>query len=292
MNVKHILNEIEKTDPEVYERLDTRRNTMKQFAGFAGKLAALAVPITLGGMFKKAYGRGTGIETVIDVLNFALTLEYLEAKFYLMGNAAATAGTLAIPAGTERSTFQTIGAHETAHVAFLKSAITGAGGVPVAEPVFDFTAGNGSGAGPFVGVFTNYALFLAVAQTFEDTGVRAYKGQATDVDLMANNDVLQAALQIHSVEARHAAQVRKIRKANGGLVPAGVNVKPWITLNQSGIASPAVQPSYDGEELTVQATIQIVNINGQTISASAASEAFDEPLTKAQVLAIVDPFIV
>ncbi len=109
---------------------------------------------------------------------------------------------------------------------------------------------------------------------------------------MANNDVLQAALQIHSVEARHAAQVRSIRKANGGLVPVGINVKPWITLNQSGIASAAVQPSYDGEENTSQAGIQIVNINGQSVTANAASEAFDEPLTKAQILAIVDPFIV
>ncbi|MCK7559841.1 hypothetical protein MKQ70_34840 [Chitinophaga sedimenti] len=52
-----------------------------------------------------------------------------------------------------------------------------------------------------------------------------------------------------------------------------------------------VQAVYDGEELTTQATINIVNLNGFTISADAASEAFDEPLNKAQVLAIVDPFI-
>ena len=143
-----------------------------------------------------------------------------------------------------------------------------------------------------MGVFTNYALFLAVSQTFEDTGVRAYKGQAYEPMLMANNTVLEAALNIHSVEARHASKVRSLRKANGGLVPAGVNVKPWITLNQSGIGSAAVQASYDGEEITTQATINIININGQVISANAASEAFDEPLTMAQVLAIVDPFIV
>ncbi|RYF91841.1 MAG: ferritin-like domain-containing protein, partial [Chitinophagaceae bacterium] len=59
MNVKHILNEIEKADPEVYDRLDTRRNAMKQFTGMAGKLALAAVPIALGGMFKKAYGQSS-----------------------------------------------------------------------------------------------------------------------------------------------------------------------------------------------------------------------------------------
>lgn len=134
-------------------------------------------------------------------------------------------------------------------------------------------------------MFTNYGTFLAVAQTFEDSGVRAYKGQATN--LISNNDVLTAALNIHSVEARHTSQVRQMRKANGF-----GDVKPWITLNQSGIASIAVQASYNGEENPTQAGVQIVNINGQSVSKKAASEAFDEPMIKDQVLAIVKPFIV
>ncbi len=285
MNVKHIFNEIEKVDPEVYNRLDTRRSAMKEFAGIAGKLALAAVPFALGGMFKKAYGQTGASITVI--LNYALALEYLENEFYVLGNAAPGL----IPAA-DKPTFNTIGAHETAHVNFLKAAISSLSGTAVAKPTFDFSAGNGTGTGPFMGVFTNYPLFLAVAQTFEDTGVRAYKGQAYEPMLMANNAVLEAALNIHSVEARHAAKVRMIRKANGGLVPAGVDVKPWITLNQSGIGSAAVQASYDGEELTTQATIAITGINGSAVSATDASEAFDEPLTMAQVLAIVDPFIV
>lgn len=285
MNVKHIFNEIEKVDPEVYERMDTRRNTMKQFSGIAGKLALAAVPIALGSMFKKAYAQ-TGTD-LFGILNYALTLEYLEAEFYAKGNAAITAGTLVTPTAAATGALQKIGTHEAQHVTFLKTAISAAGGTPATKPTFDFTAG-----GAFPTVFSNYALFLAVAQTFEDTGVRAYKGQAAEPALMANNDVLTAALNIHSVEARHASHIRQMRKANGGLVPAGVNVKPWITGKQSGIDSAAVQASYDGEEVTTQATINIVNINSMTISADAASEAFDEPLTMNQVLAIVDPFIV
>jgi len=275
MNIQHVFNEIEKTDPEVYDRMSTRRSAMKEFSGIAGKLALTALPLALGGLFKKAYGQTTS--TLVQILNYALTLEYLEAKFYQMGNAASGL----IPAGAPATAIQNIGAHETAHVAFLKTAITASGGMPVTEPTFDFTAG-----GTFSNVFTNYETFLAVAQTFEDTGVRAYKGQAAQASLMANNDVLTAALNIHSVEARHASHIRQMRKAN-----SFGDVKPWITSNQSGIASSAVQASYNGEDVTTQSGVNIVNINGFTISANAASEAFDEPLNMTEVLAIVSPFI-
>ena len=161
---------------------------------------------------------------------------------------------------------------------FLKTAITASGGTPVSSPSFDFTAG-----GTFGDVFTNYNTFLAVAQTFEDTGVRAYKGQAGA--LISNNDVLTAALNIHSVEARHASHIRQMRKANGF-----GDVKPWITGKDSGIGE-VVQASYNGEEVTMQAGIEITNINNFSISSAAASEAFDEPLTMMQVLNIVKPFI-
>lgn len=290
MNFNNVFNEIEKVDPEVYERLDTRRSAMKEFAGIAGKLSLAALPIALGSMFKKAYGQTT--TGIYGILNYALTLEYLEAEFYQKGLEAATAGTLAIPTGAPRTAIQTIGAHETAHVNLLRGAITQGGATPVTKPNFDFTGSkNGTRAALFPTVFSDYAVFLAVAQAFEDTGVRAYKGKAADPALMANNDVLTVALNIHSVEARHASHIRQMRKANGGLVPAGVNVKPWITGKQSGIDTPAVQAIYDGEELTTQATINIVNINGRTISADAASEAFDEPLPEATVLAIAGNFI-
>jgi hypothetical protein len=81
-----------------------------------------------------------------------------------------------------------------------------------------------------------------------------------------------------------------MRKTANLLIPAGVDVKPWITLNQSGIATSVVQPSYEGEQNVTQAGLTITNIGGQNISASAASEAFDEPLTKDQIVAIVTPF--
>ncbi len=280
MNIHHIITELEKADPEVYERLDSRRGVMKSFASIGGKLALAALPFALGSMFKKAYGQST--TTILGVLNYALTLEYLEAEFYTMGAAAPGL----VPAGAPMGAITTIRDHENAHVTLLKNTIVALGGTAVAKPTFDFSAGNGSGNGPFKTVFTDYGLFLAVAQTFEDTGVRAYKGQAAN--LMSNNDVLTAALNIHSVEARHASHIRSMRRVN----LSNPAIKPWITGKDTGGIGAAVQASYDGEELSTQATINIVNINGQAVSVNAATEAFDEPLTSAQVLAIVDPFIV
>lgn len=162
----------------------------------------------------------------------------------------------------------------------LKAVIPQLGGTPVNKPNFDFTAN-----GTFPDVFSNYQTFLAVAQAFEDTGVRAYKGQAANV--MSNSTVLQAALNIHSVEARHASKIRLMRRVNG----FSNSVKPWITGNDTGGIGAVVQPVYAGEENTVQAGVQITGIGGLSISASAASEAFDEPLDMQSVLAIASQFI-
>ena len=278
MNILNILEEIEKTDAEVYERISPRRKAMAQFYGFGKKVALASIPLALGTMFKKAYAQTASTE-VEAVLQFALTLEYLEAEFYTKGVAAAGL----VPAGAALGAITTIRDHENQHVAFLKTALTSLGKTPVSKPNFDFSAGNGSNTGPFSNVFSDYDTFLAVAQTFEDTGVRAYKGQAPA--LIGSGGVLTAALNIHSVEARHASHIRQMRRARGA------NVKPWITGQDTGIGV-IVQASYAGEELETQAGIKITGINGQMISVAAATEAFDEPLTKAQILAIVDPFIV
>lgn len=277
MDLQNIFREIEKADPEVYNRLDTRRSAMKQFANVGRIMALAAIPIALGSMFKKAYGRTPS--AVLDVLNYALTLEYLEAAFYKKGNE--TAGL--IPAGPGIAALATIGAHETAHVAFLKQAIQASSGSPVTSPTFDFTA-----KGNFPDVFSNYDTFLAIAQAFEDTGVRAYKGAAPE--LAGTGDVLSAALSIHSVEARHAAHIRAMRRGRGKF-GADATLKDWITGKKSGIATAAVDPVYAGEENTMQGPVQITNI-AAGITADAAAESFDEPLTKDQVLAIASLFIV
>ena len=288
MNLENIITEIEKVDPEVYERFDSRRKVMKDFANLSGKLALAAVPLALSSMFSKAYGQIPG--NVNSILNFALTLEYLEAEFYT--NIVGSPGYLTASTADKAALIK-IRDDENKHVAFLKSVL---GAAAVAKPTFDFTGGKGSNAGPFVGYLGSYAVQLAMAQTFEDTGVRAYKGQAPG--LQSNRVALTAALNIHSVEGRHASHIRQMRRVlDAAIPPAQKPLKPWITLNYSGItyspaADVAIQKSYNGEELTTQAGVNIIGLGGAYNTNLAASEAFDEPLTGAQVLNIVDPFIV
>lgn len=275
MNLNNIFDEISKFDPEVYEKTSDRRDVIRRW----GKgMALAAVPTVLGSLFKKTYAQSTS--SIVDVLNFALTLEYLEYDFYQ--TALETSGL--IPSGAATGAITNIRDHELAHVNALKATINSLQpNAAIESPTFKFDVG------PFSTVFTDYPVFLAVAQALEDTGVRAYKGQATN--LMSNNAVLTAALNIHSVEARHASHIRQMRKA------LGADVKPWITQKISGItgaAGAAVEPVYEGEQTVSQAGVNIASLSGSgvNITANAASESFDEPLTKQQVLDIASVFIV
>ncbi|HET6578294.1 MAG TPA: ferritin-like domain-containing protein [Gemmatimonadales bacterium] len=253
-------------DPDLTAKVVSRREAMTRSGRLAGVLAIASLPAVFGVFARRAFAQGTLPAGIVDVLNFALTLEYLEDEFYRTGLDADIAGDLDL--GGTRAVFAQISKHETAHVALLQSVL---GADAVAKPTFDFTAG-----GTFGDVFTNPGTFITLAQGFEDTGVRAYKGQAGN--LIADNGVLTTALRIHSVEARHASAVRRLAQS-----PAE---KGWITLASNTVA--ALDPVYAGEELTTQGSVDLTQFG----SAEAASEAFDEPLSREDVEAIAGMFIV
>jgi hypothetical protein len=276
MNLFGLIEEIEKVDPEFHDRISPRRDAIKNITSFGSKVAVAALPFAFSTLFKKAYGQ-TATPSVNDVLNYALKLEYLEAAFYNAGVASSLGFSV-----TEKAYLVTIQGHENAHVTFLKGVL---GSAAVAQTTqgtngtYDFTA-----AGTFPTVLSNVDTYFAVAQAFEDTGVRAYKGQAGF--LAGNQTVLTAALNIHSVEARHASAVRYLRRLRGA-----TTTKPWVSgANDTGIA--AVNGNYAGEDNLIQGGVNITSLAGVTgnVSTSAATEGFDEPLTSAQVVALVGPF--
>lgn len=296
MNILNILNEIEKVDGDIYDRLSPRRRVMKDFYNAGRKISLAALPLALGSMFTKAYGQ-SGTRSVNDVLNFALTLEYLEYHFYnhtVVGKDPSSAVkdvTFNFPSTAALQAITTIRDHEKAHVDFLKAVLGSAARPELAYTNFDFRAGGTYNAdnsyasgGTFGDVYTNYATFLKVATAFEDTGVRAYKGQAGF--LKGNQVVLTAALQIHAVEARHASHLRQMAAA------AGLTIKPWITYTSNGNDT-GVAPAdavYAGEQNTTQATIPITGISPE-VTQAAAAESFDEALATANVVTIANLFL-
>lgn len=299
-------------EPEVVERLSSRREALRAGGragiGLWGAIAFGSVPIALAALTRDVYGQAP--DTVLQVLEFAFLLENFEAELYMavLGQStsaaqnAAFAPVRATLTATEIATLDQIRKHEVAHVAFLRAQITALGGTPaVLGPAsFDFTGGAGSGAGPLAAATTDKLVLLAAAQAVEDTGVRAYKGQAGN--LISNDAVLTAALRIHSVEARHAARIRRMRAAAG----VEVNFSGTITNATSGIGgldaagTAVVANVYSGEAGTshvvsdgsASATLNAAAYASGAGGTDAATEAFDEPLSYAQVVEIVTPFLV
>jgi hypothetical protein len=177
--------------------------------------------------------------TDLDVLNFALNLEYLEAEFYVRaafgrGLAAGdTTGTgkLGGVTGGRKVNFATknfrlyaeeIADDEEKHVKLLRGAL---GAQRVARPAINLTtsftaaamAAGLIGPGQTFDAFANETNFLLAAYIFEDVGVTAYKGAAP---LLSNKSVLETAAGLLAVEAYHAGVIRTILFSLGLFAPA------------------------------------------------------------------------
>jgi hypothetical protein len=193
---------------------DTRLSFLKK-AGVAGGamvsggavLSALA-PTALGatsyGRPPAKFGKGD-----VGILNYALTLEYLEAAFY---NAATAANLSLTPQAA--AFLKVVTRDENAHVAFLKKSL---GSKAVATPTFEFGPGNE--------VTKNVEKFMATSYVLENTGVHAYLGQVTNIKTPA---YATAAATILTIEARHAAVIGLLNEAAGNdIAPEGPFDKPY-----------------------------------------------------------------
>jgi Ferritin-like domain len=188
-------------DGALQETADTaqrhsRRNFLRN-SGLALGGAAVAGTALPGSAFATGTSKGD-----IAILNFALTLEFLESAFY--GSALKHAGL----SGEHKRFATLVHSHEMAHVAALKKAL---GSAAVKRPDFAFGS-----------AVTSQSAFSATSIKLEDTGVSAYQGQAP---FIKSNAVFKAAISIHPVEARHAAWIRQI----SGMTPAPAAFNPALS---------------------------------------------------------------
>jgi hypothetical protein len=195
-----------------FEALDRSSFLMKGILAAGATYGAFAA----GPMLRKAFAQGGGSEEGdIEILNFALTLEYLETAFY---EQAAKDAKLS---SENAALVKTFGEQEAEHVAGLTQAIEDLGGKPVEAPAVDFGD-----------AFSDEGTFLATAITFEDLGVSAYNGAGP---MISSKDLLATAGAIVQIEARHAAAVR-----NAAGEPAAPDAfDPTLTVEE---VTKAVQP--------------------------------------------------
>ena len=184
-------------------RPHSRRNFFKALA-VAGTGAAIGSTM----FAPKAFAQSGGGD--VDIANFALTLEYLEAEFY----------TLAVDSGvlTDASlpTVTNLRDHELAHVDAIIGLLEGAGATPVEKPEFTFPED----------AFSSEASILNLAITFEPVGVGAYLGAAP---LIESPDILAAAGSIAGVEGEHVVAVNALL---GVTPPANVAFPAALTMDE------------------------------------------------------------
>jgi hypothetical protein len=231
------------------DRKINRRQAMQNF-GLVGVGAALAA-CTPGVIAVDP----PPVNIDVDVLNFALNLEYLEAEFYLQaafgrGLSDADAGNGPASTGGKKLVYTGVSAQEKAldaavqayieeiaideenHVKFLRAAL---GNKAVARPQIDIggvggafeAAGKAASAGALTGFdpYANALFFLHGAFVFEDVGVTAYKGAAR---LLTSKDFLEAAAGILAVEAYHAGEIRTLLYSQRETVVQGLKVSQIV----------------------------------------------------------------
>lgn len=261
----------------------TRRDILAQL----GRAAVAALPLGLATLPAAA----TPQNTSYDAVTLLLLLERTQKSLYTLALAAPGLVPLA-----QVVDFQRMLTQQTQHEGFLVRALQNAGAVIPAAPAFDFSGRRNVPANPvlFPNVLSSYDEFLALAQQLEDLGVGLYQAQAR-VLVGGDNQLAQVVLRIHSVEARHAAHVRGLRRSRGAVV------KPWPSDSDAPITRPAAaqvlglvaaNENNTAQSLATAAVpfLDFLFLRDTGVRPTALAEAFDEPVSSAAALAALALF--
>ena len=207
----------EKPLAELARDPSSRKRFLKMMGGGVGAASALSVFLAACGGDDDNDSAGAGGTTAtggtdsgtttmmsgdLEIVNYALTLEYLEADFY------AKVAESGLFSGAQADLVKTFGDHEQQHVDALTQTVEQLGGTPAEMPMTNFPLENADEV-------------LNLAATVENLGSAAYLGQAAAIE---SPEVLAAALSIHSVEARHASALNVLLGKSA--TPDGAFAKP------------------------------------------------------------------
>jgi hypothetical protein len=193
---------------EQLSRDPSDRKRFLRMVGGAGAAGAFSIFLAACGDDKKdkaattAKAPAAGAGGDLKIVNYALTLEYIEADFYMK---VANSGLFR---GNDLALIRAIGENEAEHVSALTATVKKLGGTPAARPQTKFPLQDAKSV-------------LMLAATVENLGAAAYLGQAGRIE---NKEVLAAALSIHTVEARHASALNFLTQQN--VTPDGAFAKP------------------------------------------------------------------
>jgi hypothetical protein len=251
----------------------SRREAITSAAGKSSKfITALgigAVPLALAALARDASAQTT--TDLKDALQFVLLITQMQAELHFQ----AAVATNFIPAA-DLSAMAGMRVQDAGQSQAMGGIINSINDTPADRPAFDWTA-KGSFPG-FSFAAGQYATYQIITQGLEDLGVRAIKGQIARMG--ANTTAMTQVATLASVQARHSAEIRRIRGLKGWITGAGRDDMPAV-----------FQPIYDGEDLTVHAGFDASTLASANGGASAVSEAFDEPLSKATAQIVLNRFL-
>ncbi|KAH8839444.1 hypothetical protein MCOR27_005642 [Pyricularia oryzae] len=203
--------------------------------------------------------------TDVDILQFALTLEHLEAAFYQQGFAKFPAAQFQALGATPQQVTDLlgVGASEQAHVTFLQSAIAQAGTKPVQPCKYNFK-------------FTDAAGMLGTASVLESVGVSAYLGAAP---LVKDKSILSAAGSILTIEARHQTAINIVSQLAGS---PGAFDAPLGPREVFSLAAPFIESCPDGSNLAIKAFPSLAMAPGTKATALSAGNTLNIQSDQAQ----------